>query len=344
MESGSDVPSIEVRLDGKPWPAPYWDALVDVDVQDDTEGPSACKISFIAWDDEKTDVSRVDDKLFDMGKAIEIDLGYTSNLETVCKAEIVSVELDLSSGQAPRFTVRGYDRRHRLRRGTSTRTFVDMKDSDIAAQIANKNGLSPKVKDSGVVRKYVLQDGKSDLEFLRERAKEIDYEVVVDGEVLLFQKKSTTQKTVVLSADKDLNDFSATVKAADQVGSVEVRGWDPATKKEIIGTSGSASAAPPGASGDAAFGKAKLVLTRQAIATQEEADRAAYAELERLARRSMSVQGSCLGRTDLRAGVEVDIQNVGARFSGKYRLGSVTHRFSAKSGFQTSFSAEKQLP
>lgn len=344
MQATGEIADIAVLINGAELPPGLYADLLDVDVQDDTEAPSACKVSFLAWDEAKTDVSKVDNALFDMGGEIEVKLGYKSALASVCKAEIIAVELELSSGQAPRLTVRGYDRRHRLRRGSKTRTFTRMKDSDIAAQIAGDNGLTPRVEDSKLSHEYVLQNGTSDLEFLCERATAIGYEVVVDGKDLLFRPVAkSTRSPVVLKADADLIDLSAHLKTVDQVGEVEVRGWDPEAKKAIVGKSSAAKKPPPGASGDSAFGKAKVVLTDRAICKQEEADKVAAAALEQRARKGLGMQGSSLGRSDLRAGVEVEIQGAGARFSGVYRLTSVTHRYSPKSGFHTSFSGDRRL-
>jgi len=262
----------------------------------------------------------------------------------VCKAEVIGVELDLSNGRYPRLTVRGYDRRHRLRRGSKTRTFTKMKDSAIASQIADENGLSASVEDSKITHDYVLQNGKSDLDFLKERASGIGYEVVVDGKKLLFRPVSkSTASPIVIKADADLTELSAHLKAVDQVGAVEVRGWDPETKKAIVGRSSGAAQPPQGATGDAAFGKATIQIVDRAVTKQDQADSLAAAAFENRARKGMGMQGSSLGRTDLRAGVEIDLQGAGKRFSGVYRLTSVTHKFSQKSGFSTSFSGERKL-
>lgn len=338
------VADIAVLVNGAELPAELYASLLDVSVKDDTDSPSELTLSLVAWDDEKIDVSRVDDPLFDMGSEIEIKLGQLSALATVCKAEVVSVELELSSGQVPRFTVRAYDQRHRLRRGTKTRTFAKMKDSDIAAHIAREHGLSASCEDSGLTREYVAQFAQSDLDFLRARAMEIGFEVVVDAKTLIFRPASKSAASAVpLKADTDLTDFSARLKAGDQVGAVEVRGWDPEAKKAIVGRSSGAAQPPAEADSDSAYGKATLVIVDRAVTKQDEADKAAAAAFEQRARKGMSIDGSSLGRSDLRAGVEVDVQNAGARFSGTYRLTTVSHKLSARGGYVTSFSGERKL-
>ena len=83
---------------------------------------------------------------------------------------VTGLEPHFSFGHQPTFTVPGYDRRHRFGRGRKTRTFVQQKDSDIAAQIAGEAGLHAQSIDSSVTHEYILQANQTDMEFLQERA------------------------------------------------------------------------------------------------------------------------------------------------------------------------------
>jgi phage protein D len=278
-----------------------------------------------------------------MGAELEIKFGYVDSLVSVGKAEVVSIEFDCSSDDSPHVTVRGYDLRHRLRRGTKTRSFANMKDSDIAGQIASDNGLTATAEDSRVTHENVYQNAKSDLEFLRERADQIGYEVMIEGSNLYFGPPKGRGAPIPMKLDADLTDLNGHIKANDRVGSVEVRGWDPEEKKIIVGRSGDARHLPQNADSDTAFGKAELVIVDSAITKQDEADRAAVAALENQARQGITIEGSCPGRTDLRAGVEINLLDVGSRFSGVYRLTSVTHKFTPGSGYGTSFSGTRKL-
>lgn len=342
MTSLKEVGEIDVRVNGAILPPKLLTALIDVEIQEDLQGPAACRLLFFAWNDDKADEFRVDDALFDVGNAVEIKLGDHNRMVTVIKAEIVALEFDLTRNQTARFSVRAYDRSHRLRRGTHQRTYTNMKESDIAAKIADQNGLSAKVEDSREKLEYVLQDNQTDYDFLQDRAARIDYEMIVDDKNLVFRPRRG-KKTIKIDAQHDLTELSAHLRAADQVGAVEVRGWDPKSKKTIVGKSSNARKSPTGTNGDGPFGKATLVIVDREVSKQDEADHLARAEFERRARRSMGIEGHCLGRADLRAGVVVDIESVGKRFGGTYRLTSVMHRFSAKGGFQTTFSGEKEL-
>lgn len=341
------VPDIEVLFDKQDMPRQAYTDLLSVQVQEDTEALSACTITLAAWDDERVELSWVDEEKFAVGVGVEIKLGHVDGLASVFKGEITGVELDLSAGQVPRFVLRGYDRRHRLLRGSRMRSFTNMKDSEIAAQIARENGLSSEVSDSSLKHDYVLQDGRSDLDFLRVRATSIGYEVVVEDKMLRFRPvDGSARAKVVLKADDDLTDLSARLSTRSQVGKVEVRGWDPVTKDKIVGKAESGQVTAMGKEGgpktaDAAFGDATLHVVDRGLAKQEEVDKAARAMLENLALGFVSADGSCPGRNDLRAGTVVEIQGAGKRFSGNYYLTSVTHSFSPKAGYQTSFSARR---
>lgn len=341
MKHPKGATKIEVLVNDEPLAAKFSKALIEVEIRDDLDAPGACVLTFWAWD-EASGNFRVDDAIFDVGNSVAVQFGHDDKLETILRGEIVALDFDANRGRAAQFSVRAYDRSHRLRRGTQRRTFANMKESDIASQIADKNGFSAKVEDSGEALDYVLQDNLSDYEFLQRRAAKIDYEVVVDGKDLIFRPREG-QKTVMLDAAKDVVEFSAQLKAMDQVGTVEVHGWDSEKKEMFKGTSANAKAAPKDTDGETPFGKAKLVVVNQEVRKQAEADQIAEAEFERRARRSMGIEGRCWGRTDLRAGVVVDLQGAGKRFSGKYRLISVTHQYAPRYEFWTSFSAEREL-
>lgn len=343
MPGVSASPDVAVLVNGNQLSSQAYADLVEVSVQQDTEALSACTLQLSAWDDKKVDLAWVDSDTFAIGGELEVKLGRVDALKSVFQGEITGVELEFVEEEAPRFIVRGYDRRHRLLRGTRVRSFTKMKDSDIADRIARDHGLSSDVVDSKVKHDYVLQDGRSDLDFLRARAAPIGYEVLVDGKTLRFRPIQTKAGAdVTLKAGSDLTSFSARLTSRHQVGKVEVRGWDPSAKQAVVGVAASGQESSMGSKGgpsemDKAFSKATLNLVDRAVTGQDEADRIALGVLERLALAFVHAEGTCPGRADLRAGAVVDVQGVGKRFSGKYVLTSVTHGYSSRDGFTTSF-------
>ena len=343
----SRAPALRVTVEGTEIPAGAYDDLLDVEVVDDLAAPSMFTLRLLTWDEDALRFTWVDDALFAIGNDVEIGLGYAGAVATVISGEITSLELEMATGEAPLLVVRGYDRRHRLARGTSTRVFTGMKDSDIAAQVARARQLTPRVTDSVVVHAYVAQVAQTDLELLKERARALDYVVVVEGTTLYFGPPPENEAPQIsLSTSTDVIEFAPRMSTRDQVGEVEVRGWDPKTKQPIVaraaGSSLSAMGRTTGAVlSDQAFGAAVASLVEQAPSTQQEADQRAAAALAERAAAFIEGQGTCFGRTDLRAGIVVALSGLGDRFSGSYDVFTTTHSYSPKRGYKTRFSASR---
>src|SRR2546425_13152306 len=87
-----------------------------------------------------------------------------------------------------RLIVAGVDKGHGFDRGTVTKTYKDVKDSDLARQIAQRHGLSADADDSKVVHDFVIQNNLSDYDFLMQRAALAGFRMYVDDKKLLFKK------------------------------------------------------------------------------------------------------------------------------------------------------------
>src|SRR5258705_13487612 len=87
-----------------------------------------------------------------------------------------------------RLIVAGVDKGHAFDRGTVTKTYKDVKDSDLARQIAQRQGLSADADDSKGVHDFVIQNNLSDYDFLMQRAALAGFPMYVDDKKLLFKK------------------------------------------------------------------------------------------------------------------------------------------------------------
>ncbi|HEY7546662.1 MAG TPA: contractile injection system protein, VgrG/Pvc8 family, partial [Blastocatellia bacterium] len=290
-----------------------------------------------------------DESLFALGNTVEIKMGYRDNLESLMIGEITSLEPEFISTRLPGLIVRGYDRRHRLLRGRKTRTFLQQKDSDIAAQIASEAGLTAQTEDSQVVHEYLLQANQSDLDFLRERARRIRYEVIVEDKTLIFRPTANAEsETLTLTMDDDLLEFRPRLSSYGQVSEVTARSWNPKDKKELIGQAkagdevskmgGQASGAEIA---ESAFGAAVELITERPAAAQAEADEQAKSRFNELLLNLVTGEGVSRGRTDLRSGKVIKIEGVGKRFSGQYYVSSAIHRYSPRFGYQTHFTVRR---
>lgn len=343
------VPDFDVLIAGNALSLDVKAHIIGVSVDDSVELPSMFAFQIAGTDDQEEENPWVDDDAFALGQSVEVKLGYAEDLESVFKGEITSLEPEFTAAQLPVLTVRGYDRRHRLLRGRKTRTFVKKKDSDIASQIASQAGLTGQAEDSKVTHDYVVQANQTDMDFLQDRARRIQYEVVVIDKKLIFRPAPYSESEVMTITPVDhLLEFYPRLASAGQVSEVTVRGWSPKEKKEIVGTGkagdelskmGGQKSGPTIAEG--AFGASVEFLSAVPVMTQAEADQIAKARLNKLALDLIEGEGVCLGRTDLRAGKVIKIDGVGKRFGGQYYVTAAIHRYSPQAGYLTHFTVRR---
>jgi phage protein D len=341
------VADVAVRVGGSPLPSEATPHLVEVTVDEDVSVPSLFTLRLAEADDLGKPFRWVDDdKLFAIGNEVEVRFAHAGSMTSLIDGEITALEPDFASGARPSLTVRGYDRRHRLQRGRKTRTFVQQKDSDIAAQIASEAGLIAQATDSGVVLDYVLQNNCTDLEMLQERAEQIGWEVVVEDRTLLFRPaRNAESEALSLTLYQDLVEFSPRLSTGRQVTTVTVRGWDIKSKQPIKSTVDHPEARMGGQRSGAEliepFGAAALVESGRPVVSQAEAEQIARGLLNRAALELIVGEGACEGRADLRAGTVIGLRGLGKRFSGPYYVTRATHRYSTDHGYETRFQVRR---
>ncbi|XHX78791.1 MAG: phage late control D family protein [Stenomitos frigidus ULC029] len=341
-------PNFAVKINGTALPDNLNTQVMSVTVDDDTDLPSMFTLGMASSVQQTSSNQLIDQTLFAIGNVVEVKLGYGDRLMRLISGEITGLEPEFTYNGLPSLTVRGYDRRHRLQRGRKTRTFVQQKDSDIAAQIAREAGLSAQIQDSQVTHPYTLQANQTDLEFLQTRSRQIRYEVVVDDRTLIFRSVANAESEVLtLTFEDDLLEFYPRLSSMGQVNEVSVRSWNPKDKKEIIGQArrgdevstmgGQKSGA---AIAEAAFSTAVARLGDRPVRTQAEADQLAKAHFNQDVLALIKGEGVCKGHPQLRAGKVIKIDGIGQRFSGNYYVTAASHRYSTR-GYDTHFTVQR---
>ncbi|HWQ15201.1 MAG TPA: VgrG-related protein [Roseiflexaceae bacterium] len=337
-----------IQINGSDIPPAAMDALDDALVEDDLAQPAMFALRF---NDPRLEL--IDGSLFRLGA--EVTLGAADaagRRQALLTAEITALEPAYEQHNMT-LVVRGYDRSHRLHRGSKTRTFLKQGDDDIVGQIARENGLQADIQPTGTRYEYVIQDNQTDMAFLRERAARLGYQASVDGRTLRFrQADSAPQQGPALEWGVSLLSFRARFSAAAQPNEVQVRGWDPQAKRAVVGRA--ARPAAPSRIGDGkngaaaaeqAFGSAAtVVVSDRPVRAQDEANRIAQAVLDDMAGDYLTAEGRCLGEPGLRAGRLVQIANLGTRLSGTYFVTATRHEYTAREGYTTTFFASGRRP
>lgn len=342
------APGVRLRVDGKDVPLAAEADVIEVSVLQDVSAPGMFAVRLLNWDLDKVRFTWSDDPLFAEGGEVEVLMGYAGELAPVFVGEVTGLEPEFRADEAPTVTVRGYDRGHRLLRGRKTRSFTQIKDSAIAAQVAQEAGLTPDPVDTKVTLEYVLQHNQTDFEFLEARARRIGYEVRVEGKTLKFRPRPSDEAEVLtLDLEEDLLEFTPRLSTVGLAGSVEVRGWNPKDKKAVLGKAAAADAGSTmgGKTGglDAATKAfdAAVAATVDLPVSQGEADQIAAGRIKEMALSYVTGEGIAAGRADLKAGTVVRIEGCGQRFSGLYYLASVCHTYTPKRGYRTAFTVRR---
>jgi phage protein D/phage baseplate assembly protein gpV len=336
------IRQLYIKIDGTQLDQAVMNDLFDVRVDSSMKLPEMCVIML-----HDANATYTNQGPFTLGAAMEVGVSDAQGRgdNSIFRGEITSLEPDYAEGTLVKLTVRAYDRSHRLHRGANTKAYVNMSDSEIAQQIAQTLSLQADVDSSSIIHKHVYQDGQTHIEFLRERAKRIGYEVYVRDRTLYFKKSDATpQQTITLEWGQQLRSLKPVLSLINQVNEVQVKGWDPASKREIVGRATESHAQPQigeahtGAqTAQSAFGEASELGISALAMNQAEADKLAQAILDKHTGAFAQAEGSCYGQPDLKAGCLVDLKSLGTRFNGKYLVTSVTHEWDTRHDYVTRF-------
>ncbi len=333
--------TVDILQNGKPLPPFLLTTISEVTVEDKLNEAAVFTIRFKIGDFLKQMVTeKIDVDHFATGDEIKIAMGFDQTTPMMV-GEIFSIE---PTFQEPfLLEIRGYDRLFKLTWGAKTVPYNKQKDSDIAAKIAQDNGLSPKAEDTAVVYPQVVQNNQSDYRFLLERAQRIGYELLVDDKTLIFRKsREGDAPNHSLTYGEHLQLFSIRMKAAPKETKIEARGWDVMAKKEIGFTADRGAQSIDERELSPVKGGARItapVIDEVAIDATD-AEKIAIAKYEAIMKDIITGEGKCCGAPGIRAGKTLELKGIGDRLSGVYYVLSSVHTVSDE-GYGTTFRGRK---
>jgi phage protein D len=302
-----------------------------------------------------------DANLFQEGSVVTIAMGYVDDLQEMIEGEITQLSPSFPENGTPTIHIEGHSRMHWLHGSKSTRTFQKMTDKQIVEKIGQEAGLEVQADDTEVQHDYVIQTNQTDLEFVRDRAAKIHYELLVDKKKLIFRKSNEVGGKIYTFVwghtqaglgggpnTLPLKSFSTTMNTLKPASKVEVRGYDPKNKKEFVAHAGKgdetttmAGSKIGGQVTATAFHKPRQIVQVQVpVASQAEADQHAKALFNNLGLQFITGNASTIGVPDIRSGSVVELQGLGPRFSGQYYIDKATHTIGGN-GYQTDFTVKR---
>jgi uncharacterized protein len=351
------APRFEVMIGEKKLAVNVSKEIIDVTVSEKIDvGASFSLTLHDEFDMNKQKFKWLDDSRFTVGNMIIIDMGYGSNLSRMIMGNITSLEPSFFASETPTLTIGGQDLSYDyMKRPTQERAFSEKKYSDIARTIAQEAGLLAVVDDSkesaGKFEPSVIKNNdETYYAFLSRLKKNIGFIFDMKGQTMYFVKPGDDLKEILtLKLGKDIISFRPTLKTTGLLAGVEVRGHNPRDpKKPIIGK------AMAGSETNKERGKitgSQLLVTKNSkhlpikiitdaiVNSKEHAQSIAKAELIKASDTLIEGKVECIGLPQIRTGVNVILEKVGERFSGKYYVTETTHTINSN-GYRTSFSVK----
>lgn len=351
------VPAFKVLVDGKDLLTKIHSQIASVQVDNTLGGCDRFTFLVNGTFDFKTrefeHLFNHPDDLFKFGSAVEVHFGYQDSLSLLHRGTITSVQTAFPATGLPQITVSGYDLSYCMAKGKKSDSWTKKKDSEVVSEIAARKtyGLTPTVKDSSVVHPKTTQSQESDYAFLKRLAKRNGFELYTFDKTLYFRPPANADPAepavVTLEWGKGLVSFSPEVNISEQVSTVEVRGWNVNTKKEIVGKAkqGDEPGRDQGRRSGAEFLKSTCrdagdLKVRFPVFSQQEADRMAKAILKKRAELFVRGSGESIGLPEIRADKNIELRGLGKLFNKTYYVEQSTHTINA-SGYRTTFKVKE---
>jgi phage protein D len=340
VQAEQHVAGVDVLVGGAKLDPKWRDATIEVKVVDSLTLPDMALVRLV---DPKGD--NIDNHPLQLGKDLEIKVAGKGERATtsIFKGQIAAVEPEFGA-QGVVISIRAYDKAHKLNRQRKTRTFQQMSASDMIRKIAGESGLqAANVESTSVVHEFFQQSNETDWDFMWRLALMHDFEVVVKDTTLEFRpaNKGGSEPAVALKYQDTMISFRPRMSGVQQPKTVNIRAWDPKSKKVVTGTSAngttSSQAGVQRAKVSNDLGGGTTAIADRVAANNGEANELAKSTLNRMSDAFYEADGVAFGNPKIKAGGKIQVQGVGQQFSGAYTVTSSTHSYRGASGYQTSF-------
>lgn len=207
-------------------------------------------ISFSFEDDEKKtdeitlslenrDLSLLETAIIEKTTTLEVTWGYPGNMAPTRRGVVQSAK-----GKNP-LVIKAQDKGVLLNKKGKTRTFENVKRSDVVRRIAKEQGVAEDrmfITDTNVVFEHISQGGMSDAQFLKKLADQEGFEFFIQWNGFHWHPRDTSARvirtyTYVLPPGVgSLIDWDLDTDLAAKKGKTTSKGRDPVQKKDVGAT------------------------------------------------------------------------------------------------------------
>lgn len=339
------APEYKVEINGLQLSPDLRSLLTSVQVIEEINIPSMFSIVFQIGGYEEAIALLLELEIFHIGSEVKVYMGSHIPLPLIT-GEITSIEPSLHD-HGSQVEIRGYDRLHKLKLGKRTKTYQEIKDSDLVMELASNWGLQGNAEITETVIPHLYQNNRSDFDLLEERAARLRFEFSVDDKILNFTKSGEAQTaTTILEYGADFTNFKANYRAVYQGDQVDVKSWD-YKNKELIEASAKAGqeiskmeALETGVDATKkTLGSAGVSVLKSLAVDKDEAEAIALAEFNRNVSNSVKAVIRLTGNPELRRSKTVKLIKLN-RYSGTYYIYKAEHTLNT-CGYYTEFHARR---
>ncbi len=325
-----DRPTFTILIEGEEIPREYQVAALTVVKQ--VNRISTAKILLLDGDPASGDFEISNSELFIPGKEVEVTGGYHSQEQSLFQGVITGHGIKTRQGRPSYLSIECRHAAFRMSLYRRSGYFVELKDSDVFAQLVDGYSIDKEIAETSVEHKELVQYNCSDWDFLLTRAEANGQQVLTnEAQLKVAAPDFAADPALTLVYGATLLEFEAQIDARDQLESVSSKGWDSAGQ-ELLSSDGSADdvVAPGNLDFAELAGVAEQAPPEQKHGGQlNESELQAWADARMLKTRLAKVQGraKCTGVT-LNPGDLVELRGVGERFNGRAFVSGVRHEFS----------------
>jgi Rhs element Vgr protein len=265
------------------------------------------------------------------GKELEIALGYDGNNKTVFWGIVIKHGLKLDPNGDSVLIVDCKDRAVGLTIGRRSRYFKDVKDSEaIATILKDYSGISPKVEETRVEHREIVQHYSTDWDFILSRAEMNGQVVLVEDGIMKVQTPTTSGSPLItLTYGANILEIETEMDARHQYHAVNAKSWNYADhtllkadgKEPSVNLQGNLS----GKKLAQVTGGRELELRHGGLVNTQELQEWANAQM--LKSRLSKIQGriKTKGYRDAKPDALVELAGMGNRFNGMAYVSGVRH-------------------
>ncbi|MEL6813037.1 MAG: type VI secretion system tip protein VgrG [Bacteroidota bacterium] len=263
------------------------------------------------------------------GKSINIKLGRDGENNQLFKGVIVKHGIRVKESGETELILECRDEAVKLTLGRHNSYFESSKDSEIMEEVIGRyNGLTPDVEPTSITHLEMVQHHCTDWDFILSRAEANGKLVIVDdGKIGIKTPQTDSNPALAVLFGSTLIDFEAEMDARNQWASVEAKSWDYGAQQLFEHTTDAVPIGEPGnVSGEDLAGTVspeiyELRHTGQAMEEELQEWTKSMMQISRLAK--IRGRAKFTGFGELKPGQLIELQGVGARFTGNAYVSAV---------------------